>query len=325
MNLLFVVHRAYPYPGGSEAFVHWMAVECLRRGHQVGILADTNQGDQNGILITANRQITAMRAWDLIIVHGADCVTQDFIHREGPFNSDIPILYQIIQPSSSPAALQGMERAKFIGVSTIADKEQVYRYRYQAKIREVPHGVPETRIGKPGFKLRHGITNRMIMSAGGFWPHKGMQELTETFIRSGNKDSTLCLFGYARFELAPKESDRVRVFRNFEDADILDALSESDLYMMNSQVEGFGLVLLEAMLNKISWAAAPVGGARDLASRGQIIRSDSNDLLEIFQEPWNALKRIERENLRESNFDYVKKHHLIYNTIDGIEKVLEEL
>jgi glycosyltransferase involved in cell wall biosynthesis len=324
MNLLFVVHRAYPYPGGSEAFVHWMAVECLRRGHHVGILADTNQGDCAGILITANRQITDMQDWDLIIVHGADCVTQDFIHRQGPLNSNIPVLYQIIQPSSSPTALQGMDRAKFIGVSTVADQDHVYRYRHQSKMRVIPHGIPEDRLGRPGFKKAHGITGKMVMSAGGFWPHKGMNSLADRFRQSGNTDSTLCLFGYDKFDLAPEQTDRVKIFQGLSDPELLDALSEADLYVMNSRIEGFGLVLLEAMLNKVPWVSRAVGGAPDMRDYGRVMDSTPNlDLLEMFGDPRRNEKDL--ENTKQRSFDYVKTHHLIYNTVDGIEKVLGEL
>lgn len=322
MKILFVVHRAYPYPGGSEAFVHWTAQECIQRGHEVAILTDKHLGDMGALRITHQREITAEN-WDLIFVHGADCVTQDFIHNQGPINSNIPILYQICQPSQSPTSLLGMKKARFLGVSTTYDIEHVKKYGYTDKMREVPYGIPEDRLGRPGFKRRHGIQGKMIMSAGGFWPHKGMKSLADRFRQSGNTDSTLCLFGYDKFELAPEQTDRIKIFQGFSDQDLLDALSEAYLYVMNSRIEGFGLVLLEAMLNKVPWVSRPVGGAPDMREYGRVLSDCPNlDLLEMFSEPWNEG---ELAMMKLKSFDYVKKHRLVYNTVDGIEKVLEEL
>lgn len=323
MKILFVVHRAYPYPGGSEAFVHWMAVECLRRGHQVGIFADKNQGDHSGIFISSNATITSLD-WDLIIVHGADCISQDFIHTQGPLNPKIPILYQIIQPSSSSAALQGLARATYLGVSTVADRNHVFKHRWQAKMREIPHGIPEDRLGKPGFRKKYNIAGRMSMSAGGFWTHKGMQELANKFRDSNPPGEILCLFGYAKPELAPEQSDKIKIFHGLGDPDLLDALSESDVYIMNSRIEGFGLVLLEAMLNQVLWVSRPVGGAPDMQDYGFILpekdwcdEEETKRLVDYIN--------LNREDKIKRNLEYIKQHHLISNTVDGIEKVLEEL
>ena len=72
-KILFVVHRYYPFPGGSENYVRWMAEEMLGRGHVVAVYSDEHQGDRNGVRVTSARAILQEK-WDLIIVHGADVI-----------------------------------------------------------------------------------------------------------------------------------------------------------------------------------------------------------------------------------------------------------
>ena len=50
MRLLFVVHRYYPFPGGSEYYTAAMAEEALSRGHDVTVLTGEHQGDQTPFL-----------------------------------------------------------------------------------------------------------------------------------------------------------------------------------------------------------------------------------------------------------------------------------
>ena len=68
-SLLYVVHRYYPYAGGSESNLRSMAEESLKRGYDVTVLADRHQGDQNGVKVTSDLGILT-QPFDLIIVHG---------------------------------------------------------------------------------------------------------------------------------------------------------------------------------------------------------------------------------------------------------------
>jgi len=45
---------------------------------------------------------------------------------------------------------------------------------------------------------------------------------------------------------------------------LLDAINQSDLYIVNSQIEGFGLALLESMLNKNQWTSRHIAGGKEL-------------------------------------------------------------
>ena len=99
-KLLFVVHRYYPFPGGSEYYVQAMAEEAYSRGHEVSVLAGEHQGDQNGIKVTSDANVL-LQHWDLIIVHGAGVSVQDFVLSNARQIPN-PILYLIILPEDRP-------------------------------------------------------------------------------------------------------------------------------------------------------------------------------------------------------------------------------
>ena len=56
-RLLFVVHRYYPYPGGSEYYVRDLAECAQRQGHDVTVLAGQHMGDVNGVKLTNDPNI----------------------------------------------------------------------------------------------------------------------------------------------------------------------------------------------------------------------------------------------------------------------------
>ena len=108
MRLLFVVHRYVPFPGGSEYYVRDMAEECQRRGHNVTVLANDHQGDQNGIPVSNDYLEVLNQPWDLIIVHGADVISQNVVIANAHAIQS-PILYMIIKPTESNVGLKGLK------------------------------------------------------------------------------------------------------------------------------------------------------------------------------------------------------------------------
>ena len=70
MRFCFVVHRAAPFPGGTEVFMQAMAEEAVARGHSVTILAGQHQGDLNGVAVTSDMAVLD-QAFDMIVVHGS--------------------------------------------------------------------------------------------------------------------------------------------------------------------------------------------------------------------------------------------------------------
>jgi glycosyltransferase involved in cell wall biosynthesis len=312
-KILFVVHRYYPYPGGSEYYVKNMAEETFKRGHEVWVYADENMGDQNGVKVTSNFNII-FDNFDLIIIHG-DCTTQNkVIANIKGIRS--PVLYMLIKPGTNNFIMRGMSDAKFVSYSTTFDKEFIEKNGYSEKMICVPHGIPFSSIGKLGFKEKYGIKGKMVLSCGGFWPHKGHLELAEIFNQL-NLDSTLVITGYmipfndSRFR--PKDTKKVKTLLINDPLEIFSAMKEADLYVMNSYEEGFGLVLLEAMMNKTTWASRRVGGADQLKNYGYVY--DTHDEL-------SEILLNYKQSSVEKAYNFVINNHTIENTVNKILEVV---
>jgi len=179
-RILYVVHRYAPYPGGSENYVRDMAEETLGRGHEVAVFTGEHKGDWNGVRVSGDPNIL-MEKWDLIVVHG-DASAQNIVH----MNSHIipsDILYMIIRPVATEICLRALYNSKYIGCSSLADWDHVKKYNVLDKAVEIRHGIdPKISVGKPGFKEKYGIkTNKMFLSAGGFWQNKAFDELVDSF------------------------------------------------------------------------------------------------------------------------------------------------
>lgn len=312
MRLLFVVHRYYPYPGGSEYYVQNMAEEMLRRKHDVTVLAHEHQGDQNGIIVSNDYNTILNQKWDLIIVHGGDVISQNIIH----INADklrSPVLYLIVKPSDSEVCVNGLKHHRFLGYSTSMDIEHLKKHGVSEKGRRVRHGI----VPELYFRNVMNKTKTIFVSAGGFWPHKAMTPLAEAFTKANIPDAELHLYGYGEKHLMPAENDVVKCFFGMDKTEVLLAINAADAYIMNSYEEGFGLVLLEAMMNKTPWYARAIAGAKDMCYYGTTY-NDEQELMEL-------LRNHERNDWKiEDAYDYVMANHTIQDTCNDIEDVLLE-
>ena len=312
MRLLFVVHRYYPFPGGSEYYVQNMAEEMITRKHDVTVLAHEHQGNQNGVIVSNDYNTILNQKWDMIIVHGGDVISQNIIH----INADklkSPVLYLIVKPSDSEVCVNGLNYHRFLGYSTSMDIEHLKKYGVLEKGRRVRHGIV------PELYFRNIIdkTKTIFVSAGGFWPHKAMTPLAEAFTKANIPDAELHLYGYGEKHLMPAENDVVKCFYGKDKTEVLLAINGSDAYIMNSYEEGFGLVLLEAMMNKTPWYARNIAGAKDMCYYGTTY-NDEQELMEL-------LRNHERDDWKiEDAYNYVMANHTIQDTCNDIEDVLLE-
>jgi glycosyltransferase involved in cell wall biosynthesis len=98
--------------------------------------------------------------------------------------------------------------------------------------------------------------------------------------------------------------------------DVKNAIADADCYLMHSNEEGFGLVILEAMLNKTPWISRNIAGAKLLSRFGQTYETDDQlvELLQSFERDEEKVK---------TSYEYVVKSHLISNTVDDILKIIE--
>lgn len=316
-RILYVVHRYAPFPGGSENYVRDMAEETLSRGHEVWVLAGDHKGDLNGVKVTSDYGVLQDK-WDLIVVHGGDVNVQDSVL----FNSEFiksPILYLIILPSNSPNCQRGLKGCAYLGCSTNADWEHLMMNGVYGKGVRVRHGIDEKiSKGKEGFKNKYDIkTSRMFVSCGGYWPNKAMKELVEVFKKAEVPDTTLVLTGYDnRFGIMPEESEFVKPLMIDSRDDVMSAIAEADLYILHSYSEGFGLVLLESMINKTQWAARRIAGAASMMEYGFTYAND-NELLEYMK------TFTPDEAIINKSYDYVTTNRLIKNTVDDIMEVVK--
>lgn len=325
-RLLFVVHRYAPYPGGSEYNVQRLAEETLRQGHDVTVLTDTHMGDYRGVKVTSDRSI-AFQTWDMIFVHGS-CPTQDFIHSNEEIGRNSPVYYLLVEPPKYFTGRElGTKNATWIGCGTTQDWNFVRERGLEDKARKFIYGIPTGIIFPDGrnveasFKERYQInTNRMFISAGGFWPHKRMNELADTFRKADIPDCTLVLMGYDKEHgPLPTQSKNVVVLYGTTEQDVKDAMFDSDLYILNSESEGYGLVLLESMNFGVEWVARDIAAAHDLSqlNLGRIYNTQE-ELIELLRtpiyDPYRYWKLVE----------YVRTVHSIENSVNCLLSVLDE-
>ena len=191
--------------GDSEYHVYWLASEACARGWDVTVLADVHKGDVGSIKVISDFHVLSAVQYDLIVVHGADCSTQNAVHlrmRDGAVAS--PVLFLLIKPSESEAALAGISHARYLGWSTSIDFAHIHKLGQGAKAVQVTHGVQQTARGMAGKwrsrlgmgQARNGQGGRLFVSAGGFGPHKGMLELATAFGEARHEGDRLLLFGY---------------------------------------------------------------------------------------------------------------------------------
>lgn len=311
IRILFVVHRYAPFPGGSEYYVRDMAEECLRRGYDVTVLAHEHQGDLNGVKVTNDYQILNLN-WNLVIVHGGDVISQNVVHMNAFLLRRTPIVYMIIKPSESEICLTGMKYHRYISYSTSMDIQHIKKFGYLNKARRIRHGMNVNQTVRE--KKKYPKTT--FVSAGGFWPNKAMMPLAYAFMKENTADMELHLYGYHPGEM-PAVTDNIKVFLGKSKDDVAQAIANADAYIMNSYDEGFGLVLLEAMMNKTPWYARNIAGAKDMSKYGKVYENES-ELLSMLKN----FKRVDKEI--EDSYNYVMANHTIEHTVNDIEDILWE-
>jgi glycosyltransferase involved in cell wall biosynthesis len=283
----------------------------------VAVFAGEHKGNLKGIVVTSEPMILKEQ-WDLIVVHGGDVGIQNYVLR----NADMwggPVLYMLILPSHSQECVGALHRAAYLGCSTLADWRHVQSYNATDRAVRVRHGInAQQSIGHPGFRKKFHIdTPYMFLSSGGYWPNKAFDELVGVFKAAKRRDVTLVLTGYDnRHGIMPPNEEFVRSFLFTERQDMLDALLDADLYILNSYSEGFGLVLLEAMLNMTPWVAREIAGAELMREYGATYKTPLE--LETYLREFRG---VTGTHLLESQ-KYVLTTHLVKHTVSDILRII---
>lgn len=323
MRILFVVHRYAPYPGGSEYYVQQMAEECVSRLIDVTVFTGQHKGDLNGVRVTSDPQILTEK-FDLVVVHGGDVYIQNFVLSHANVVQHFsPILYMIIKPSESPVCMDALRDCHYLGCSAHEDWDHVEKHGFGEKARRVIHGISpvDCRGVKGRFKAKYGIPEgkKMYLSCGGYWPNKRMVELARAFEQAKLDNAVLVTTGYDNsFGLMPHASENVIPLMVEDPQDVKDAIADADCYVMNSDDEGFGLVILEAMYNKTPWIARNIAGAALLADYGTVYETEEELVGKLveFHSSDRDQEKVDRA------YRCVIKNHLIENTVDDILNII---
>ena len=251
---------------------------------------------------------------NLIIVHGGDVYSQNIAHVNAR-NLQSPVLYLIIKASESEACMMGLREHRFIGYGMSDEIDHLRNHNVLDKSRRIRYGIRHEGVIKEKTKRKG---KKIFVAAGGFSSHKGLTPLAEAFEKANIPNAELHLYGYINEELAPKQSDKVKVFFGLPKDDVYQAMANADAYIMNSYDDGFGLVLLEAMLNRTPWFARNISGARDMKNYGTI-HNDETELMEM-------LRKFKRDDKKvEDAFNYVMTNHTVRDSVNDIEDVLMEI
>lgn len=335
-KVVFVVHRYYPYPGGSENYVRWMAEEMLSRNYDVTVFAETHRGDMNGVRVTDNGNIFVNEKFDLVIVHGADVAAQNWVLSVAD-RIQSPVLYMIILPSGSSASLDGMKKSDYVSWSTAEDFDYICKHGHVNKSVNVRHGIklnPDNILEanvRDNTREKYGIKDQdiLLLSCGGYWSNKAMRELASLVEGVDRSNIKLITTGYGGdLSYMPLPSDKVIPLLVEDHDEVHRLMRAADLYIMHSHVEGFGLVLLEASLRFLPWAARHMAGAaRIVHANGKkyplgFTYTSDDELKEYIK---NFYPRTDVLNRQVANaYMYVSENHLIKDTVDDIITVIEK-
>lgn len=264
MKILFVVHRTYPYNGGSEYNVKLISESLSNIGYEVSVLTDQSKGNYGNVKVTTNRNILFSNYYDWIIIHGNDMPIQDYT-LNNIINIKSKVLYWVIKPSDSESAINGFKYSTLIGWGTSYDYNQVIKYNCLNKSKYIRYACDvDASLGEKSENYY-----KYFLSSGGFANHKGFNELINIFLDLNLSDTKLVLTGYIG-NMSEVSSDKIIIKKVEKRTDYLNILRNSDLYIMNSFDEGFGLVLLDAMINKVPWISRNIAGATDMIKYGSV-------------------------------------------------------
>ena len=236
------------------------------------------------------RELVLSRSHDVVHMHGQRIWSSDFLFpylrkANAPIvftahgfaqwhRKRVPVVdatyYHIVLP-------RALRHTSAIVALTDQEREDLVRFGVDAdRIVNIPDGYEpgEFRALPEGFRAKHGFApdERLLLYAGGFYANKRVDRLVEA---AAGLDATLVVLGTdadgsrARTEaLAHKLGTRLRVLGRIPREDVLSAYRECDVFVLGSDFEGFGLVLLESMAAGLSFVSTPCGAAVELAAHG---------------------------------------------------------
>jgi len=199
-------------------------------------------------------------------------------------------------PSTESAMVEGLEwwgsfeAARIIAVSGWMKSEVLTRLKTpEDKVEQIPNAVEPLKFEGPvdamaaRARWNVGEGQKMITAVGRLTPQKGFDDLIRAYpaIRRAVPESRLVIVGdgHMRTELesiADQEHVReVTTFTGFiSDGELVEALRSSDVVVVPSRFEPFGIIALEAMAAGVPLVVSRVGGLKEIVD-------DSMDGIEV--------------------------------------------
>jgi glycosyltransferase involved in cell wall biosynthesis len=172
----------------------------------------------------------------------------------------------------SPSHMQWKDEelslADFVFVASRHVRDTLYGVVPEEKIRMVSYGAPPVRPRKP--TPREANRPLQVLFVGALIQRKGISYLLDAVDRLG-AEVELTIVG-KRFQPNQKVDEvlsRVRWFETLSHGQVLDLMMESDVLVLPSLCEAFGLVVTEALACGLPVVVTPNVGAADLVGDGR--------------------------------------------------------
>jgi glycosyltransferase involved in cell wall biosynthesis len=210
---------------------------------------------------------------------------------------------------------------------------------HEHKISVIPHGIDVEKFTKPtnpnDFREKYNVTGKMVLYVGRLAPrHKGLTFLVNAIpkVLKEEPNTTFVLVGPdagMKSELI-KLSRKLNVYRkmvftgSISDADLVKAYHASDLFVLPSTFEPFGMVLLEAMASGKPIVASNVDGIPEVIEDGEngllVPPADADKLasaITTLLKDRHMAERIKKNNLLKA------RSYSLQRVVKATEKVYE--
>jgi glycosyltransferase involved in cell wall biosynthesis len=184
------------------------------------------------------------------------------------------LFHPVVRLTQVAAAARAADRLLLLNESD-RDYAVERRWKSPSRIDVIAHGVSERFLtGVPAADERRGAG---ILYCGSWTPVKGVTYLVQAFASVARARPSIRLTvlggGVPGSEILhafpPDVRDTVAVVDRSSEADVMTAYRRHDVLAWPSTYEGFGMVLLEAMSQRLPVVATPVGCARALVESGR--------------------------------------------------------
>ena len=192
----------------------------------------------------------------------------------------------------------GLSRGKpLIVLSERMKREFLSHYGHlQERLFVIPSGVDTVRYSPANVPLyrdeirrRHGVpeANALLLFVGGYWERKGVAQAIKALARLRSSDVALMVVGRGNIphyrELARREGVEKRVVFTEPTEQTWKYYAASDVFLLPTLYEPFGLVILEAMAAGLPVLVSGEAGAAELVRDGTdaLLLEDAGDVDEI--------------------------------------------